>query len=450
MTLILTVVLAVVAVALATYASTALRTTRVSEDRVDRLAAAESAMQETLIQLGTSGTCPTDLADRNGATVDVEECHPEEVAVTDGNAPFGLILTAHGLSTATDAFVRNGASVQTIDVGGEVYIAEKATGDANNVQATGYVLSQAELCDDIPDPMKAGPTWLGLDQSHCTQDRWTEYTDAPVVPTIAEPSALPSPSGCTRFTPGDVTGDVDASGDVYFASGVYQVTGNLSLSGRITAGHNGTVTLGSNHDCFAVQQADVAQANDTTDPTATGVLFVLEAGGNISVTGNDTLAEMYGLETGNRTLSIVAYPPDYSTDPAIPEGHGAPTGYSASTRNPDQTNQALIRIPNGSPNAAFSFRGEVWAPSGFVQLQQMSSSGAAGAAFQGGATISRFEANTSNDVSGLVIGIGQMITETYHRVRVTATSPDGVTTTVSAVTRQLPDSDLRVQSWRVL
>jgi Tfp pilus assembly protein PilX len=54
--LVLTLVLGSVSVALARYVATSLRTTRVTDDRVDRLAAADSAMQIALTQLD-GGTC---------------------------------------------------------------------------------------------------------------------------------------------------------------------------------------------------------------------------------------------------------------------------------------------------------------------------------------------------------------------------------------------------------
>ena len=53
--LVASVVLAVVAVAVVTYTATALRSTGVTESRVDRLADAEAAMQRVLKDLVSSG-----------------------------------------------------------------------------------------------------------------------------------------------------------------------------------------------------------------------------------------------------------------------------------------------------------------------------------------------------------------------------------------------------------
>lgn len=439
LTLVMIVVFALVAVAITSYVATALRTTRVSEGRVDRLAAAESGMQEVLVQLDASGTCPAALAGRNGATLTVDSCEVEAVPLSDGTAPFGLILTALGLNSGTDAFVRNGSSVNTVNVGGKVFVALIATGDAQNVVATGHVISQATDCPDTG--RLTGPAWLGVADSECTEQKWQAYTQTPQIPAVTSANVL-QPTGCQRLEPGPITSETIVRGDAYFASGVYRVQAEVLLQndppgdGRITAGHNGTVTLPSDHACHAAQVADVG------DGGAEGVVFVLEGAGRITFDSNHTTAEFYGLDTGTRRLSLVAYGSSGS-------GFEAPGGaYGASMRNPQ--NEPILEKTNGTSNSSFSFFGEVWTPRGFFDLEQMSSSGAAGAAFQGGAVISRFRADTSQDVSGLLFTGGETLTQTYVRARVTAATPDGTSTTVSAVTLRPPESPLRILSWRVL
>lgn len=432
--LVVTVVLAVIAVAIATYTATALRTSQVTEAKVDRLAAAEAGMQEALVRLEANGACPTaaDLTGRNGATLTIDSCSTQ-VVTTGTDVPYSLILTALGLNAGTDAFVRNGSFVNTIEVGGQVYIALNATGKAKNVEATGNVISQATECINTEI---TGPAWLSLDSSECTVNAWDQFTTVPSIPSMPAASVA-QPSGCTRVQAGTYN-SLSVSGDVYFASGVYRITGPLTLRGKVTAGHNGTVTLPASHACFGAQTADV----NSVAGTAQGAVFVLEGGGRIAVEGsnnnNPTEVEFYGLETDDRVLSLVAYT----------AGYPAPVGgYANSTGNPQTA--GAVEIPNGSPNATFSFIGEVWAPGSFIDLSQMSSTGAAGAAFQGGAVISRFEANTSKDVSGLIFTGDEVPTNTLHRVRVTATA-DGSATTVSVIARQPTADALQIQSWRVL
>lgn len=432
--LVLTVVFGIVAAVAATYTATALRTANVTEGRVDRLAAAESALQEALVHLAATGGCPTDVADRNGAAVTISECDSQSVALFDGDRPFGLILTALGLGSNTPAFSRHASAARTVEIGGEVYIALTATASGSNVTATGHVISQATECPS--SGRLTGPTWLGLADSECTEAPWHHFTTVPVIPSTP-PTSVAQPAGCTVRQAGTYAGTTTLSGDAYLASGVYRVRGELRLNGRITAGHPGSPTLPASHPCYAAQLADITAAESGG---ATGAVFVLENGGWISVRGNGTDVEFYGLRTGGRVLSLVAYTSDW---PA-PSG-----GYLTSGRNPNLNNQPIILKPTqGSPNAAFTFLGEVWAPRGFVDVQQMSSSGAEGAAFLGGTTIARFSVSTSASVDGLIIGLGETDSLTVHRVQATATSPDGSSTTVSAVARSLDDG-LQIVSWRV-
>lgn len=436
LTMVLTVVFAVVAAAIAGYTATALRSTQVTEARVDRLAAAESAMQEALLHLEATGVCPTSVSDRNGATVTVSGCDVEQIALLDGDRPFGLILTALGLGSNTQAFSRHASAARTIEIGGEVYLALTVTAAANNTTATGHVISQATECP--PSGRITGPTWLGLEDSECTENPWHHYTNVPSISGVSAAS-VPQPAGCTRHQAGTFNGLTNVSGNAYFASGVYRIRGELRLNGRITAGHHGFPTLPASHPCYAAQLADVEAASNNGGPT--GAVFILENNGWISVRGNGTDVEFYGLRTGGRVLSLVAYTSDFPS----------PNGYLASNRNPNANNQQILLKPTqGSPNAAFTFFGEVWAPRGYVEIGQMSSSGSEGAAFLGGTTISRFRVSTSASVDGLIIGLGEVESQEYHRLQVTATSPDGGSTTVSAVTRMLSEGGLQVMTWRVV
>ena len=435
--LIFSVAFAIVGVAIATYAATALRSSQVAEARVDRLAAAEAGMQEALLVAGASGACPTDadVADRNGAILTVSGCVQQTETVGE-DAPYSLVVTARGLDPGTLAFVRRNSQSREVELGGQVFLSDAVTGSANpdRLIATGRVVAQAAEClsGQLPPP-----DWLGIDVGYaeCTTQSWDEYTDVPVVDTSSYPAvSVTEPNQCTVI-PAGTHGSLNVSGDVYFASGVHRITGPITLSGAVVAGHPGFVTLENSHRCQPAQAADEASGS-----ASVGAVFVLEGGGNIEVRGNGTTVEFYGLNAGGRTLSLIAYA----------NGYEAPNGvFATSTRDPDDLDQALLRIPNGAPNAAFSFFGEVWAPNGLFYLRQMSSSGAAGAAFQGGAVISRFEAWTSADVSGLIFTGDVAPVLQYYRLRVTATA-EGSDTTVSVVARQNESGDLLVQSWRVL
>lgn len=436
LTLVLTVVFAMVVAAIGTYSATALRSTQTTEGRVDRLAAAESALQEALMHLQATGACPTSVADRNGVSVEISGCDVQHVALFDGDRPFGLILTALGLGPNTNAFTRSSSAARTIEIGGEVYIALTVTApDPRNVGVTGHVISQATECPG--SGRLTGPTWLGLEDSECTELPWNHFTSVPAIPSVSG-NTVPTTPGCTVIGPGTYNGTTNVSGNAYFASGVYRIRGELRLNGRITAGHHGHPTLPASNPCHAAQIADIQAAENGG---TTGAVFVLENNGWISVRGNGTDVQFNGLRAGNRVLGLVAY----TTDFPAPSG-----GFLTSSRDPDRGNQPIILKPTqGSPNAAFSFRGEVWASRGHVDIQQMSSSGAEGAAFLGGTTISRFGVSTSASVDGLIIGLGEVESQAYHRVRVTASSPNGGSTTVSAVARELPDDGIQVMTWRV-
>lgn len=438
--LVIAVVFAVVAVAIASYTATALKSTQVTEARVDRLADAELGMQRVLDSLAADGCSASPGLGENGSTLTLSGCTVETVQV-GGDVPYSLMLTAEGVTTPL-AFHRDGPQNEEIEINGQVYLAQNVTGSADPTKllAPGLVVVQAATCATAV----SSPSWLGATNVDCTTDDWDTFTSVPSIGPAPGFNA-PSAPGCrvekAPTGPRTITGSVKAN-DAYFASGIYRVTGELVLDGYVVAGHPGAVTLDTSDPCYPVQQADVANA---AGGGPQGVVFVVEGSGRIVIDGNDTVALFYGLDIGSdRRVSFVGYT----------SSHPAPTGpYQPSTRNPNvDGNQPSKRegiFITDHPNQSFAFYGEVWTPRGFIDVDTMSSNGDAGAAFQGGAVIARFKAKTSNDVSGIIFSGDDVPVVDYHRLRVTATA-DGVSTTVSVVADLDPDGSISVKSWRVL
>ena len=441
--LVITVVLAVVGLAIATYTATALGSSEVTDKRVDRLAAAEGGMQDALLALSSTGTCPTaaDLQARNGAVLSVTGCESKSVQLGD-DVPYSLVLTALGLDPGTLAFARLGAEPNEVEIGGQVYLSQTVTGsaDPDKLTAPGLVVVQAAECPGTPLP---SPDWLGAANVDCTEDAWTSYTDVPSIDASTPPSSVTEPSGCQLILAG-THGNLEVKGDAYFASGVHRVQGEIKIgtnskTANAVAGYSdGAVTLPASHNCYQAQVDDVASGG------AEGAVFVLEGSGSITLNHEGTTMEFFGLDTGDRRLSLVAYPP------SAPDPNGV---FAVSARDPNISgNPAANRQPvlrTVHPNAKFWFYGEVWTPRGFFDIDTMSSSGAAGAAFQGGAVLSRFSAKTSSDVTGLIFAGDEVPIRSYFKVQVTAAA-DGASTTVSVVAHRSVEGDVTVQSWRVL
>lgn len=435
--LILTVVLGALAVSIATYTVTALRTTAVTTTRVDRLADAEGGLRRALAVLQSTGACtPGSATGPNGTTVATTSCESQLLSGRSTSQNFGLVLTGMGLSSDQTAIRRYTPDSEPVNIGGEVFVSAGATGSANKVFADdGARVQRTDCTGYLPEAIP----WLVVDRPvTCTTQRWQDVSPPPTgisVPTVA---GIITEGACRVFQPGRY-GSIVVSGNSsknYFRSGVYLIDGGtFEMRGDIAAGFppsgSSISPTDPNSACRDAQQTDI------DDGGAGGAVFILGGDAAINFTNSLSSFEVYGYLSGERIYSVIAAPA------------GTP-GLPANTRTPGGTRTNEIRpIINNPPTPNFRFLGEVWVPGSFVDLSNLSS-WQAGRGFLGGITTSRFEFKQTGGAAGglRIISLDVKVETVRHRITVTATDARGGTTTVSAVARR-SQAEFVLDSWRV-
>lgn len=450
--LVITVVLGALVVSIASYAATALRSTSVTLNRVERKADAEAGMRDALISLDRNAACPAldDAVGPNGSVIAVESCDVVEVETADTTRRFGLVMTGlHGQQIALDG---KNNSKEPVEIGGDVYLGPQVSGtpDFDELIALNDVIVARDSCDNyepdeltfmgaLPGPAKAKPL--------CRTWPWHQVSPPPSGLTIpSTPGGFSTSNGCRVYRPGFYTNTINTGNNasVYFESGVYLITSRVQIRNgtHVTAGHPfGIQSIFPGDTNQACRPAQLADINDTNGG-GSGVVFVFAGDGRFDF-GNNTNTEVFGFPVGDRILSVIAFPTDGSG--AVPP-ELVPSEFAGNSHR--STRSITQNLMDGNPNGYVTFRGEFWAPASWVALH-VPSSGKAGAGFLGGVTVARTNYHlTGNAEGGLLFMVDTGPRQYRYRLVVTATDDRGTTTSVTAVAVALDDG-LVVESWRV-
>lgn len=426
--LVITVILAIVAIALASYTATALRTTAVTQARSDRLADAETATRQVLTSLSFGSNCSTlssPGAMPNGSVADVTDCATEVTSIQTGQLQFGFVLTGE-LPTGVSAFERADQGNSRIEIGGDIFIGRGVEPAPENVHALDTVTVSRESCDGyVAEPI----VWLGGVFPTCSNLDWQDVSPRPVgIPRPSTPGARSTISNCEVFTPGLYTDPISittGNADTYFRPGVYEFRRPIVFGGNLTAGHGGSPLVAGSR-CANAQSTDIAA------PGNGGVVFIFTGQGSITLNQNFRDAYLFGRTYGARTYSIIASPVE---NPDL--------GRSAL----DPATQPLLFFDSNS--GEFTVTGEVWAPRSFLDLEKLRTNQTR--TFFGSITTARISTDVNPSFpNARLISVGAAPQQRRFRLVVTATDDRGSSTSVSTVVSVLSSGEVVPTSWRIL
>lgn len=474
--LIVVVVMALVIVALADYASTTLRYGQVVERSGDRLAAANGAIDTTLeaIDRQASLCALTPVANQPGgytyelgATINGIEptitCRSTGPDVT-GVEEFALVLTSPGdlnpNSLIRDALldVSNGGTgderkvidgpvfmarppndqgLDTLNFGAQVTIRD---GDLWYSSSTGCPTPDPEV--DVPPELLISPIGYGI---RCLTDDWNTLFEparptVPVVGTFA-PAPAPDTTGiCHIWEPGEYATPMNLAPDSYnyFKSGEYYFNFSGSPSSSVWPINNAWVMFGApgpggptirtfdGDPQTPLHPCESAWLADTGAPT--GATIYLGGPSHIDVRGNGAL-EVNGRKFGGRRVAIQAL----------------------ETQNASTVTDDVPRLVKAASDffgdSQLVIHGLVWAPFSAIEFDELAN--LSGAALNGGAVIGELHVGALPGATNHLVRAGS--TPGPRRIEITATavSPEGGTTEVRAVI-DYRDGDYALRSRRVL
>lgn len=447
MVLVVTVVLAIVVTAIATYSATNLRYGQVVEARAGRLAAAQGALDDAIEQLTLQNPiCPT----AGGAGIDVPFPEPINGANVVVNCQlsgttlpelegWAIVVTGEGAPSGTSPIFDLDNS-QPIEIGGPVFVqqpnrvslksttrivqgdfwypdvacAESAPGDPG-IQYQSSTLSITNLTFDVG----RGP--------YCINRNWDQLFASPppvsadVATFAANPAAWNPPytasGSCRVFEPGYYTTAPDLGSSNYFRSGVYVFddVGLVTLQGK-TATFGQIVRQGfpaiENTACNAVRNAD--------DPS--GATLYTRGDTRFETRSNSGL-EISGREQGNASVSL------HVLDTSL--------AYSSAYMGADNGNKKEM-----------AFQGLVWAPTSSFVFDTVPVDKAA--MLRGGAVVASYRGRVAASASGFLIEVAAGPANTRLVLNSTATDDRGASTVRAVVQYRPSTGEVAVNSRRVL
>ncbi len=444
MVLIVSVVLSMVMVSLATYATAGLRHASVVEARADRLAAADGGLRFAIEELRLNQTlCTTRVGsgagyafdfppDINGAKTvvvcqriagDSDDIQGWSLVVTGGTDGSGMLATQGGIpkSIIGPVFLYDPTKLQLL--GGTLTI---ASGDL--------------WYTDSDCPSSTFPANPGLEFSPsflrgpiCVEQVWSDLVTAP---TAAVPTNIPAvpvvdATGCTVFSPGKYTASNNVapgpntyfkSGNYYFESTVLDITHAIVTAG-FTDGRYGDTQSFTNAPCASAILADAAPGGEP------GVTIYLGGSAYINVSTRGEL-EVLRRRQGAPVVSVQAL-----------DSPGA--GYIASTLGIAD----LVVDAKAGNQQDVAFHGLVWAPRARFRFDNTANKSRG--MILGGLVIAHLEAQSSSG-TGLLIRIEAGLFEARILLAATATK-DGHSSSIRSVVQVQPDTGyLAINSWRVV
>ncbi len=461
MVLVVSVVLGAVVLAVASYTSTTLRYGTIVEERADRLAAAEAAMNDALERLRiVDELCTTSSGAGQLINPDFPAINDVPVGVTcttfGGELPpsdgWAIVVTGQGPAAATApfTFITDAGGNPVLE--GPVFVHDptkikfKSTTIKNgslwytgNEECTGGAPGDTELY--FRDSAIAIPN-LGFDPAtrkvFCVNRSWLElFSTTPPIPDFGPPlvSRDGTPAAevgeCKVFEPGVYAALPQTGAENYFRSGVY-LFDNLGMW-DIKQDH---VTFGSmdpnvdhifpvlpmHPDCETARSQDLESIPEDVSG-AFGATVYLGGSTRIYVRAGGQF-EIGGREQGDYIVALHALPSSAAAAPTLLETQSG-----------------------GQKDSAFS--GLVWAPQSRIEIGTVSVS--KDAAFRGGMVVGMFEgtvSNSGNDTFLIRVPTTRSIVKLL--LEAVATGDDGGITTIRVIAEYRPSrGDLAVNSWRV-
>lgn len=461
MVLVISVVLSLVVVGLATYISTTLRFGQVVEEAADRVAAADGGIDYALDNLRLQRTlCATALGDSG-----LNQTFPGTI---NGLNPVISCRRVGGDISAVDAFavVMTGAGGATrplleVSGGGQSDNSDKTfTGPIFMERLTWQFQSDLTLddgdlwyrdstCPDSSfawnlsedDGAPAKPAALTITPDYrtmiCVQESWEDIflQRKPPEPSLSGPLNPPKSidaSGCHIWSPGRYTTAPDIANQSYnyFISGNYYFdnVGEIATKNAyLLAGYPGT----SGPSIVQIKPQDTAQNHpcrfawaDDHGGDRGGATFYLGGDSTIYVGGNSAL-EVSGRVQGNARVSIQAL-----------EGAGAST-----IRGDD----AIVTTKSGN-GSQLSMKGLVWAPYASFRFDNIANKTVA--ALEGGAYVATLSAGAAANTNNFLIEVETQ--PARARMVITSTATNSGSTSVRAlVDYRMSDGATAVISRRV-
>jgi hypothetical protein len=496
MVLVMSSVIAVVVVSLASYTISSLSYGQVVENRSDQLSAADAGMRYAIDQLKLRNAgCILDTqesilpgvqADFNGATASVT-C----VRITsgfEGIQAYAAVMTGEGVPPGQDLLSSQSGSNAKV-LGGPVYMSRIGPSDFD-LDPPIDIKDGPLLYPDSAEPcISVKPSTLPADLRFdppliygpiCVNRTWDELFDSPDVPDLtglierdgildlASSPALPLPqgsfaddiNGCRVFEPGRYTTPPDLDGyDAYFKTGDYlfDFTGPdtelLVSQGVVTAGRVNPFTTISNDipnaACVPAQNADAGVVPDDY-----GATFYFAGDSHINVAVQGSL-EIHTRQQGTADYVSVQTLCDPISTPkwCNPSGGGNFIPAKASTLTAPKTgsNPNFLFTDSGN-NKEFVAHGLVYAP--LTQVEFGNVSNTATQKMLGGLIVSRLVLQSSTSATNFEISVPT--SPITARIQLTSTGTKDGATSIRAVVEYRPydksgdiDERIRVNSWRV-
>lgn len=462
LTLVISVVLFTVVMAVASFTTVGLRYGRIVESRADRLAAADGGMRYAVGRLsaGAARLCATGGPDAikapslNDADVNVT-CGPVGPGFDYTNG-WAMILTGEGMPPE-GALLRTAAGVSTDKlIGGPVYMARpsfdlKAPVEFKRAQLL-YTSSNCSVAPVIPTNLKFDASSLGVT---CTGKPWSrqpakwsaansttglfQEPNVGVLPTNMNPQGVTINDGtaCKVFVPGRYTIAPALGSANYFMSGNYVFDGfTLTVSNQkvtfgrsATTGSTGDTQFLPNLACDDVRASDHGYDAGGVDPTPT-TLTVSEAGATIYLKNDARFIinqngelEVMRRKQGRNYVSLHALDSSLTwTDMVVEQGPG--------------TNKDMV------------MHGLVWAPGAGIVFTNITNT--ADGQLLGGVVVSNIELNSSAAGTGFVIAVEP--SDLWGKLQLDSVAElNGRTTTIRSIVDFRPTTGyVAVTSWRVV
>jgi len=448
--LVMSVVISVVVISLASYVITGLRYGHVVEDRADRLAAADGGMRYAierlqssayagcLTNLGTSGYTIDFPQKINDADVDVT-CTKGSNSINDIKA-WAIIVTGAGVPAGQWMWQTQGGGGKTKLLGGPVWITDPGRSDLKSpieVEDGDIWYYRADCTAPnltLESNLTFTPDYRG---TICVDKPWNVIYTTPTVgafPGVADVANTNRPvvvdtNGCTVVRPGRYTVMPALGPNTYFQSGNYYFH-NVLLD--IT---NATVTAGwpdqnKYGDKQFVENAkcDSAIAADKSSGSAPGATLYLGGSSKIEI-GNKGKLEILRRLQGNSLVSIQVI------ESTTANASASTLGY----------NNNIVWTKSGA-NSDLALHGLLWAPK--AQLEFGNVTNAANGQLLGGAAVGRIVLQASASANAFIIRVEGSPIEFELRIDSTAVL-NGQSTTMTAVVQVDDQGTTAVNSMRV-
>lgn len=462
--LVMTIVIAMIVAALATYVAGGLRFGHVAEARADRLAAADGGLRYGIERLGNSQypACLSNLGNAGHTIEFPAQVNDADVSVTCQKASGGISDIKAWAIVVTGAGVPNGLPMLTSQsggggpqkmLGGPVWVTDPDQ-SRTDLQApvtveNGDIWYYRDDCPnatlDLDENLTFTPAFRG---TQCIDKTWDQIYDVPCpksaadsevcdwavapVPQTEAPPPVESGTGCTIFSPGMYTTPPALTTNNYFRAGEYyfvDFTWDIT-DATVVAGFANTDLQYGDQQFLANAPCEDATEADAKSGSTPGATFYLGGTARIEIGTKGSLEILRRLQ-GADFVSIQAL-------------KDMPAPYVNSSL--DYNDDILLTVSGN--NTDLALHGQAWAPYASMTFGNVTNS--ANGQILGGAAFARIHLQASASASAFVIRV-ETSPAVYSLLLKSVATLDGRSTTMHAVV-QVDDQGkpLAVSSLRVV